>query len=75
MRAFVIALDDHGRERLGTGADAGMVSPPYCSVHNLNRYFVSRLKPRTYRVYVHKNWHRCYGRADRVYDYTVKEPV
>ena len=69
MRAYVYRLDDEGRERLGT--DWCRISPAYQRLRTLQRYFVRRLRPGTYRVYVHRDWERRYGPADQVYTTTV----
>ena len=54
----------NGRDCLGTGVHAGMVTPDYKTVNNLFRHFLSPLPPGEYHVEVFYNWDKRYGTPD-----------
>jgi hypothetical protein len=75
MKAFVHKQDENGNDRLGTGIDAGMVTPDYQDYAMLKRYFLSQLPPGTYHVEAFHNWDHRYGKADLDTTYTVPGSV
>lgn len=64
MRAFVHKMNADGMDRLGTGQDAGMVSPEYKRLSNLCRHFLDKLPAGKYHVEVFRNWDNRYGKPD-----------
>jgi hypothetical protein len=64
MKAFVHKQDENGNDRLGTGIDAGMVTPEYRDYAMMKRHFLSQLTPGTYHVEAFHNWDNRYGTPD-----------
>jgi hypothetical protein len=71
MKAFVHKQDENGNDRLGTGIDAGMVTPKYPSYEKMKRHFLSRLLPGTDHVEAFHDWDHRYGKPDLDTTYTV----
>ena len=71
MKAFVHKQDENGHDRLGTGIDAGMVTPEYRDYEKMKRHFLSRLPPGTYHVEAFHDWDHRYGKPDLDTTYTV----
>ena len=63
IKAFVHKVEN-GRDRLGTGVNAGMVTPQYGSFQAMKRYFLDRLPEGDYHVEAFHNWDNRYGKPD-----------
>jgi hypothetical protein len=70
-KAFVHKQDENGNDRLGTGINAGMVTPEYQNFANLERYFLRQLPPGNYHVEAFHNWDHRYGKPDLDTVFTV----
>jgi hypothetical protein len=64
IKAFVHKQDENGRDQLGTGANAGMVTPAYGSFKAMRRYFLDLLPDGNYHVEVFHNWDKRFGSPD-----------
>lgn len=68
MRAFIYELTEDGNLR------SGRVTPEYQTAGNLERYYIRKLPPGRYRVFVHFNWEKRYSDPDRTFDFLVGGP-
>jgi hypothetical protein len=71
MKAFVHKQVD-GIDRLGTGVNAGLVTPKYSTLTSMKRCFLDKLPPGTYHVEGFYNWDNRYGKPDVDFVYEVR---
>lgn len=71
MKAFVHRVGEDGRDRLGTGVNAGRVSPKFNTWGGLLAW-VRRSPPGVYHVEAFHSWDRRYGKADMDVHVTVE---